>query len=975
MYLRLTASEIMSDSNDHPNLLDLDDTFDADESLLVSPTPKSTVSTLNKSMDDSFNVGDGLEHSFQNSPVNKANESMFSTDSSFNQTPSKPRFSYANAMDALDYIMPSAMKTKRRATMYSFEHSSAKKMSDAAERLSGGLNESFDYSTLGDNDASFVAESCNFGLAAELEKGADESLGVSVDQQNDRFEQESKEGPGAAELDDSLVKHHCDCNEENEDITHLNLTAADKEVENESPVKSDNYDQELLSSFERGTVHPTQAEDEVNNANSTDNEELESCNESPPTIELDNMQNNYNSAYGTSGSTDDQPSAFRYPCIRQDNIDEEGLELKLGCPVNYSFDGNMPEKVDAKASIDVEHGVTGTSLDDADRVDPIDACIDESEHLSDVSNEQHDAIGACEREENNQLLHEDSTAVNESNEQYENIFESSTETETGDPDQFNCENVQDSLSLADESRVLDESTDVYAKAIRNLESNSPSDEFDLPSDFVSAAEYETALCRSDDAQTNHPAVQTEFEEHTPPVWNALSPIAKSSSPHNCDDHLQQSDQLVLEKKALSSAESEGAAIVGECKAILSSSDAAPTVERDSHLQPTQHTHQGTIFDTLSESFDDTIDFSHLDHANSASSSIERHDESMTDNNFNANGCESQPVSCPVASQSDTESAAENSNRESSGDFQDTFNSTTNALLQRLRASAETRKREVTRCRYSLERKEQIMMGEKQVRDSLPTVEETLPDSPRRRESMLVKPVKKIEGLNPYKPFVARPAPSAAVKPDKLRRNSTSTNAYKPPATLPARKKLEPHDDPYKPFKARPMPSSTSQPTPSIGTKRKSSAALRPHPEQNKSSVKPAALNAKPPTRLLSGRDASMAREHSLRERIEKENDKARKQSVFKARPLPSSSTALPTRLIGEGLLTASGKENEASTSKRLSSIQPFTPHSSRRARQRADFDSQRAEREKTERIERSKKRQSMIEQAKKEADMLKNFIR
>jgi hypothetical protein len=196
----------------------------------------------------------------------------------------------------------------------------------------------------------------------------------------------------------------------------------------------------------------------------------------------------------------------------------------------------------------------------------------------------------------------------------------------------------------------------------------------------------------------------------------------------------------------------------------------------------------------------------------------------------------------------------------------------------------------------------------------------------------------------------------------------------------SRKKLLLGEDPYKPFKALPLPAThgTRQPNSAIGTKRKSSIALRPHPEQNKSSVKPSALHAKPPTRLLSGEDASIAKKISQKNRIEKEHEKIRRQSVFKARPLPSS--IVSSDLIGERIIIeVSDKENNASSrvssQKRQSLIQPFTPHSTRRAEERAAFECERAEREKANTEERRKRRKDVIEQTKVEIDKLKGCIR
>lgn len=962
-------------NNLHRNLLDLDDTsIDADESLLVSPASKteSADGAFDKTAEDAFNVGND---SFQNSPMNKADESILSIDSSINQTPSKPRFSYANAMDALEDIMPSAMKTKRSATMFSFEHSSAKKMSAAKERLSGGLNESFDYSTLGDNDPSFVAESVDVRPSDRLEKGAD-SLQASLGEKP-TVEQNFQQSAGACDqLDKSLERSNSVNGLKNNTDQHLD-NSIDAGCEDESPIVSEtNNKDEHSVSFQQEASALAFNEEEF--SRSSENEELESYNESPPTIGLDELENNHDLDSGTyevekpPSNRHEQSSAFRYPCIRQDDTNEKYLELKLGHPVNDSFDGIKPKRVGVNTSMNIQDDAGGTSLDNMDRMDPIDACIDEREPPSDESNEQSDNFTTASggSTESKSVLKERPDSLDESVDHYDNIFESSTETNS-------FEHSQQETTFVDEAPDLDESSDVYAKAIRNLDSSSPDAEYETSPSLAIPAEYESRLHSSIDSQANHPAVHTELEEHTPPAWNALSPIAKSSSPHNCDDNLSESEKLVLEKKTISSAEAEGAAVVGECKAILS------TTRPEIYLQgQCEHQNQGTIFDALSVSIDEMTEADHCalsrkEDSNAASSSVHEQQESISQDEASMSEHNDRCASSPGSNHRNSETAEASNNAGSLESFQETFNSATNALLQRLRASAETRKREVTRCRYSLERKEQIMMDEKEMRESMPTVEEDMPAPPPRTLSVSMKPKKNVEGLDPYKPFVARPAPSkAAMKSHNPRRSSMSVNDPKPSTKSLVRKKLAPHEDPYTPFKARPMPSTTFQSTPLIGIKRKSSAALRSHPEQNKSSVKPAALSAKPPTRLLSGRDASVAKEQYLKQRIEKENDKAKGESTFKARPMPSSSLITSTRLIGEGLLAASGKENEENSTKTTSSvIRPYVPHSTRRAEQRAEFDGQRAEREKTEKIERFRKRQHIIDKAKTDADRLKDLIR
>jgi hypothetical protein len=73
-------------------------------------------------------------------------------------------------MDALDDLVPSAMKSqqRRRPTVFSLEHS-------------GGLNESNGYSTLGDNGSSFVdrnSDEC-FSPPVEAEESGEALVGES----------------------------------------------------------------------------------------------------------------------------------------------------------------------------------------------------------------------------------------------------------------------------------------------------------------------------------------------------------------------------------------------------------------------------------------------------------------------------------------------------------------------------------------------------------------------------------------------------------------------------------------------------------------------------------------------------------------------------------------------------------------------------------------------------------------------------
>lgn len=268
-------------------------------------------------------------------------------------------------------------------------------------------------------------------------------------------------------------------------------------------------------------------------------------------------------------------------------------------------------------------------------------------------------------------------------------------------------------------------------------------------------------------------------------------------------------------------------------------------------------------------------------------------------------------------------------------YQQRLNFTSNAFMERLRGAAEYRKREVTRGRYSMERKEQILYEEKKVRveTSMPAVDEEM--------------VKKL------------PRKSAA----------------------PRKSKLE-GEDPYIPFKARPLPASTTErvnsrtgtqslrySSASLGAKRKTSNAFRPHPSQNESNVKISALNVKPPKRLLSGEDASIAREMNHRKRLQEEEERIKRESTFIARPLPVTTlTRSQLPLAGENLLSSQsvqgGKENEA-----------FIPGSSIRAEKRKSYNVEKAIREQQRREADIERRQQLIEQTKNEINDLTRSIR
>eukprot|EP00985_Skeletonema_marinoi_P031048 scaffold35751_cov88-Skeletonema_marinoi.AAC.1 len=194
---------------------------------------------------------------------------------------------------------------------------------------------------------------------------------------------------------------------------------------------------------------------------------------------------------------------------------------------------------------------------------------------------------------------------------------------------------------------------------------------------------------------------------------------------------------------------------------------------------------------------------------------------------------------------DDELDERNKSLEDLSSYQQSFNSTSSAFLERLRGAAESRKREVTKARFSMERKEQILYEEKEDREVMPTLSEVT-------EEMVDEPIGTTTVTKTQvKPFKARPLPS-------------STTAFEPKGY------------------------SHSKSTSTIGSKRKSTNALRPHIPDNKPFGTNSAISAKPPKRLLSGEDASKAKEMTRRRLLQEEEERIRREAVFRARPLPAS---------------------------------------------------------------------------------------
>jgi hypothetical protein len=163
----------------------------------------------------------------------------------------------------------------------------------------------------------------------------------------------------------------------------------------------------------------------------------------------------------------------------------------------------------------------------------------------------------------------------------------------------------------------------------------------------------------------------------------------------------------------------------------------------------------------------------------------------------------------------------------------------------------------------------------------------------------------------------------------------------------------------------------------IGAKRKTSNAFRSHPSQNYSShVKKSALNAKPPKRMLSGEDASIARENIHRKLVQKEEERNKHESTFVARPLPMTTHVLShplPPLVGENLISVAATSVVQSRNNTNSTT--FIPHSSIRAEKRKSYDAARIQRDQQRREADIETRRRKIEQTKREIQDLTKQIR
>ena len=470
----------------------------------------------------------------------------------------------------------------------------------------------------------------------------------------------------------------------------------------------------------------------------------------------------------------------------------------------------------------------------------------------------------------------------------------------------------------------------------------------------------------------------------------LSPITKSSSPHNeVDDLLNNVNNSAQKYEVEKDSQEPRISDASSSDCIGAEAIAVPDAKKKVSIfqvlsEPGQESFYGeTLDDSMKQITDERYDQrSPIEDENQPEVMCEKSVDSseagyvkpeVLEDNISATS--TSPVNAASAGD-DFNSTPEMVDKRYSLDdlssHQHNFNNSSSAFLERVRGAAETRKREVLSGRYSMERKEQILSDEKKERAELPmpAVEEEMAEEVPKGAAIGSRPKKKIEGIDPFKPFAARPLPLTTTQRPKHR----SSAMHVPKTTKPAsrRSTLAPGENPYRPFVARSLPGTTqSRASISLGAKRKSSTAFKPHSAQNQSSVKCSALNAKPPKRLLSGEDASVAKEMSRRKRIQEEEARIRRESNFKARPLPSANLVRGiSSLAGVGLVPSkkvrSGKENSTTA---------FIPRSSTRAEERAAYDKEKTERELQQRQDQIDHRNQLIDQTSSEINDLKNFLR
>jgi len=496
--------------------------------------------------------------------------------------------------------------------------------------------------------------------------------------------------------------------------------------------------------------------------------------------------------------------------------------------------------------------------------------------------------------------------------------------------------------------------------------------------------------------------------------DSLSPISKSSSPHNCD--IQNSAQLQIVERLDGFIKKNqnifsGYIIQGNAKAakhsifeVLSKPNDAMHDISGTQL-PANTIEQDRVVELASGLVGESLLINEIGHDREEENrGLPHHYETLTE---------------LTSRYDDYDSNEEGERKRKSLDelssCQKKYDSTSSEFLKKLRSAAENRKREVTRCRQSLERKELILMEENDILANIPTVQEVRKTQTFKTRISSLPTKKKIEGSDPYKPFRARPVPATVLNPDnkgesgipfvakrastspggmlsgskpkKDSRDSIATNQQKVDGDW-SRKSLPQEKDPYIPFRATPLPATIysgnnttrlSKPSSySLGAKRDSI------PRQSKPIVKCSELISKPPKRLISGKEAYALKESKLRTRIQDEEATLKRKSAFQARLIPSDmrEQADPNMLLGEILLD-SCKENcinkssisdNADAQKKRRSTKAFIPRSSIRAEERAAYEAQRMKRERESRNAQIRRRKELIDKTAAEIEKLKDSI-
>jgi len=426
------------------------------------------------------------------------------------------------------------------------------------------------------------------------------------------------------------------------------------------------------------------------------------------------------------------------------------------------------------------------------------------------------------------------------------------------------------------------------------------DSVDAEQEVEARGEKETTLQSTVHESTN---IDTRrwSKESAPPTNidnSSLSPICgDGSSPHNCE--LGSSDLSADSDNSLSNS-SDITGLKTEKSSIFQVLSQQPVQKQPSKELDDDQSLQGNTKQT--DSNNESIDTQEVEQ------SIV-HQEQQSD------------TPAPV-----NKKTLENSRQslENLSSYQQTFSSTSSAFLESLKGAAENRKREVSRVRKSMERKEQILYEERISPPSMEAVEE--------EEETIINHSNRFNASS-----LSSSTSECAGKP-RASNSSLSATSHKSSAS---------DENPFIPFMAEP-----EVPDPrysaAIGSKRKSSNAFKPHPTQNKSpTIKSSASNVKPTKRPIT-----------------KSSQEKRSSSTFKARPLPASTFIKPL-LREQGKSIRSGKENGTA----------FVPSSEIRAQERSIYDANKKQREQQQRQDQLERRNQVIQQTRSEIRELKEKLR